>query len=92
MQLVAFLREEEQERFYASWDSVYARGTIQVQLTSNAIDYTQLGVFALEATGASLVCCFGGGAVVEVTLFLSFSEVQTVRERTHDISPFVFYM
>lgn len=62
LELIAFLRECDQERFRKSWSELDI--PIAVYLCDASLDWKFLGVEALKATQAKEVVCFGGGPTV----------------------------
>ena len=62
VELVAFLRECDQERFAQSWKP--SELPVSLYLCPSALDWQKLGTHALEVTGAQMVMCYGGGGTV----------------------------
>jgi len=63
MQLIAFLRECDRDRFEDSWWPIGL--PLRVHLCPSTLDFQKLGTYALEMTDSKTVGCFGGGGVVE---------------------------
>merc|ERR1712166_260815 len=61
--LVAFLRECDTERFEKAW--LPTGLPITVCLCADSLDWQKLGTHALYTTGAQSVLCWGGGGTVE---------------------------
>lgn len=62
VELVAFVRECDQERFIESWQPKNL--PISLYLCPDVLDWQKLGTHALAITGSDLVVCFGGGDTV----------------------------
>ena len=62
VELVAFLRECDQERFSQSWEATGV--PVSLYLCPSALDWQKLGTHALEVTGSEVVVCYGGGGTV----------------------------
>ena len=62
VELVAFLRECDQERFTQSWEATGL--PVSLYLCPSALDWQKLGTHALEVTGSEMVVCYGGGGTV----------------------------
>ena len=62
VELVAFLRECDQERFSQSWEATGV--AVSMYLCPSSLDWRKLGTYALEVTGSVVVVCYGGGGTV----------------------------
>ena len=62
IELVAFLRECDRERFSRSWGATGV--PVGLYLCPSALGWQQLGTHALEVTGSKVVVCYGGGSTV----------------------------
>ena len=62
VELVAFLRECDQDRFSQSWEATGL--PVSLYLCPSALDWQKLGTHALEVTGSEVVVCYGGGGTV----------------------------
>lgn len=62
VELVAFVRECDQERFTRSWEAT--RLPVNLYVCPLALDWYKLGIHALQLTGSHTVVCLGGGETV----------------------------
>ena len=62
VELVAFLRECDQERFSQSWEATGV--AVSMYLCPSSLSWPKLGTHALEVTGSEVVVCYGGGGTV----------------------------
>ena len=87
--LVSFLRDCDEARFQRDWASAPPLPgaswleRIRVELQPAALDWTQLGVVAIRATGAQHVVAFGGGPIVRLEYDANAAEASHDRAVWH---------